>query len=102
MRFSLNMLRLSYIRRITVITAAIIAVFLAAAVGLAEEKPPIQKQTQRKGPVVITSDTLSAEAARAVFEGNVVAKTDDITLKAKKMYVYYTSGNKVQRIEAEG
>lgn len=74
----------------------VIAALMQAVFALAQ--PPMTK----RGPVLITSDTLIAESSRAVFEGNVVAKTDDITLKAQKMFVYYTEGNKVQKIEAEG
>jgi len=68
-----------------------------ASICLSEEVIP-----KKRGPVVITSETLTAEAGRAVFEGNVLAKTDDITLRAKRMYVYYKDGNKVNKIEAEG
>lgn len=63
---------------------------------------PTEKPFERKGPVVITADTLSAESAKALFEGNVVAMTDDLKLCADRMRVFYSEGSKVSRIEAEG
>lgn len=57
-----------------------------------------------KGPLVITSATLSADSASntAVFEGSVVAKTDEMTLKSDKMTVYYSQHGDVEKINAEG
>jgi len=57
-----------------------------------------------KGPIVITSSTLSADAGNntAVFEGSVVAKTDEMTLQSDKMTAYYTPQGDIERIEAEG
>lgn len=57
-----------------------------------------------KGPVVITSSTLSADSNSntAVFEGSVVAKTDNLTLQSDKMTVYYTSKGDIERIDCEG
>ncbi len=57
-----------------------------------------------KGPIVITSSTLSADANSntAVFEGSVVAKTDDIILRSDKMTVHYTEAGDVEKIDAAG
>ena len=58
-----------------------------------------------KGPIVITSETLSADnkSRTALFEGSVVAKTKDMTLYSDRMIVYYAekTGN-VTKIDAEG
>lgn len=58
-----------------------------------------------KGPIVITSETLSADnkSCTALFEGSVVAKTKDMTLYSDRMLVYYAekTGN-VTKIDAEG
>lgn len=57
-----------------------------------------------KGPIVITSRTLSAEGGTntAVFEGSVVAKTGDVTLYADRMTVHYLPQGGVRQIDAEG
>lgn len=55
-----------------------------------------------KGPIVITSSTLSADANTALFEGSVVAKTADITMHSDRMLVFYSADGKVVKIEAEG
>ncbi|MBC8414426.1 MAG: lipopolysaccharide transport periplasmic protein LptA [Nitrospira sp.] len=58
-----------------------------------------------KQPVVITSDTLTADNKNntAVFEGSVIAKTDDITMRSDKMQVFYDQAeNRVARIIAVG
>jgi lipopolysaccharide export system protein LptA len=57
-----------------------------------------------KGPVVITSKTLSADSATntAVFEGSVVAATDDMTMYADKMTVYYSGKGDIDKIDATG
>jgi len=64
------------------------------------------EQTKKiKGPIVITSDSLTAnnKERTALFEKSVVARTTDITIHADKMLVLYDkdTGN-VTRIEAEG
>jgi len=56
----------------------------------------------RKGPIVITSATLTAEDGKAVFEGSVVAKQDGMTLMADRMLVFYAGDGKISTIEAEG
>ncbi|MBI5058098.1 MAG: hypothetical protein HZB61_15920 [Nitrospirae bacterium] len=58
-----------------------------------------------KKPVVITSQTLTADSKSntAVFEGSVVAKTNDITIYSDKMTVFYNNTeSKINRIEASG
>ncbi|OGW56907.1 MAG: hypothetical protein A2Z09_04530 [Nitrospirae bacterium RBG_16_43_8] len=64
-----------------------------------------EKIEQIKGQIVITSQTLLSDnkARNALFEGSVVAKTENMTLYSDKMLVYYEeeSGN-VTKIEAEG
>ena len=76
-----------------------ISVVLAGSI-FAEEKTE-----QIKGPIVITSQTLLSDnkARTALFEGSVVAKTENMTLYSDKMLVYYAeeTGN-VTKIDAEG
>jgi lipopolysaccharide export system protein LptA len=58
-----------------------------------------------KKPVVITSQTLTANNNNntAIFEGSVVAKTDDVTMYSDKMTVFYdNSESKVKKIHANG
>ena len=58
-----------------------------------------------KSPIVITSDTLTADNKnnKAVFEGSVVAKTNDMTMYSDKMTVFYDSKeSKVRKIHALG
>lgn len=57
-----------------------------------------------KGPIVITSSTLSADsgANKAVFEGSVVAKTDEMTLYSDRMSVFYSEDGDIEKIDARG
>jgi len=58
-----------------------------------------------KKPVVITSQTLTADSKNntAVFEGSVIAKTGDVTIYSDKMIVFYdNSESKIKQIEAKG
>lgn len=58
-----------------------------------------------KKPIVITSETLTTNSKKntAVFEGSVVAKTNDLTMLSDRMTVFYTdSGGKVSKIHAVG
>ncbi|RJR18301.1 MAG: hypothetical protein C4581_06525 [Nitrospiraceae bacterium] len=60
---------------------------------------------KEKTPVIITSETLTAnnKNSTAIFEGRVVAKTDDITMYSDRMTVYYdNTRNKVTKIHALG
>jgi lipopolysaccharide export system protein LptA len=57
-----------------------------------------------RGPIVITSESLVADQkeGRAVFEGSVEARSEDMTLVSERMTVFYTEDGGVERIEAEG
>lgn len=58
-----------------------------------------------KSQIIISSETLTADNKNntAVFEGNVVAKTDDITMYSDKMIVSYDSkDSKIIKIHALG
>lgn len=57
-----------------------------------------------RSPIVITSSSLSADrkANSALFEGSVVARSDEMTLMADRMKVYYLEAGELERIEAEG
>ena len=77
-----------------------LAVFVASgSLSFGEEK-----LLETKGPVVITSSTLTADnkARTALFEGSVVAKTETMTIFSKKMLVSYTEGGRITKIEATG
>jgi len=62
------------------------------------------KLLDSKGPVVITSTTLTADnkARTALFEGSVIARSENMTLYSDKMLVFYTEAGKIIKIEAEG
>lgn len=63
------------------------------------------KALDTKGTIVITSSTLTADnkAHTALFEGSVVAKTENMTLHSDKMLVYHARDTgRVTRIDAEG
>ena len=71
-----------------------------SAVASAEEQ-----KMKVKGPINITSETLTADnkARTALFEGNVVAKTTDMTIYSDKMLVFYKEGSgDVTKIESTG
>jgi lipopolysaccharide export system protein LptA len=72
---------------------------LLTSAGFAEQPKMI------KGPVVITSQKLTADnqAHTAVFENAVIARTNDMTIWADRMTVAYNkdTGN-VTRIDAQG
>lgn len=63
-----------------------------------------EKLLEKKGPITITSSTMTADnkAHTALFEGSVMAKTETTIIYADKMLVYYTDAGKVTRIEASG
>ncbi|GAB4405932.1 MAG: hypothetical protein OHK0032_00660 [Thermodesulfovibrionales bacterium] len=62
------------------------------------------KPFETKGPVTITSSSLTADniAHTALFEGSVIAKTDTMTIYSDRMLVYYNEAGKITKIEAEG
>ena len=59
---------------------------------------------ETKGPVTITSSTLTVDnkAHTALFEGSVIAKTEEMTMYADRMTVSYTEGSAISRIDATG
>jgi len=64
---------------------------------------PLEKPSKK--PVVITSDSLTADNRNntAIFEGSVVARTDDITIYSDRMTVFYdNSESRLNKIEAAG
>lgn len=63
-----------------------------------------KKTFASKGPVVVTSSTLTADnkARTALFEGNVTAKTESMTIHSDKMLVHYSDGGNITKIDAEG
>ncbi|MBI5196966.1 MAG: lipopolysaccharide transport periplasmic protein LptA [Nitrospirae bacterium] len=89
------MSRAYFIAKIIFIIIIFAANAMASAVAVSGEKKPL----------VITSDTLMADnkTNTAVFEGSVVAKTDDIVMHSDKMTVFYdNSEGKVSKIYASG
>lgn len=71
--------------------------------GAKEEQKKEEKKEEK--PIVITSVSLLADNKKhtALFEGNVIAKTEDMTIYSDRMMVYYTEdGEKLDRIEAFG
>lgn len=81
-------------------TSNLLLLFLLSTNVFSEEKAP-----QIKGPITITSETLTADnnAHTALFEHSVVARTTDMTLFADTMLVSYDkdSGG-IKTIDAEG
>lgn len=63
-----------------------------------------ERLMETKGPITITSSTLTADnkAHTALFEGSVMAKTETATIQADTMLVHYTDAGKVTKIEAIG
>ena len=82
---------------VSFVLSALLVHFTAFAADLPDKKG--------KKPIIITSETLTADSknSTAIFEGSVVAKTEDITMYSDKMTVYYdNSRNKVEKIQALG
>ena len=85
------------LKRLLIIS--ILLVFLPTLAGAEDKKARI------KGPINITSETLTADnkAHTALFEKNVVAKTTDLTIHSDTMLVHYQEdGGTVTKIEATG
>ncbi|MBI5664618.1 MAG: lipopolysaccharide transport periplasmic protein LptA [Nitrospirae bacterium] len=81
----------------------IVNFILSALLGTVSAATLIDKQ--EKKPIIITSETLTADNknSTAIFEGAVVAKTDNVTIYADKMTVFYDNArNKVTKIQALG
>lgn len=66
---------------------------------MGEDKP-----FSAKGPIIITSSTLTADnkARTALFEGSVIAKSENMTLYSDRMLVSYSETGKITKIEATG
>ncbi|MBI4691680.1 MAG: hypothetical protein HY754_15680 [Nitrospirae bacterium] len=102
---------------IILINSVFSSAFIASGDSFSTANPPVgelrrtdlpkggKDKTEYAGPIVITSATLSADnkTHTAMFEGSVVAKSEDMTLYSDRMLVYYAerTGN-VTRIDAEG
>jgi lipopolysaccharide transport protein LptA len=76
-----------------------IAVILGVAVLAGAQEAPMGQ-----GPIVITAETLVADKKTnsAVFEGSVVARSEDMTLKSDRMEVKYGDGGTIVYIDATG
>lgn len=63
------------------------------------DKPP-----ETKKPVTITAATLTADnkARTAVFEGTVIARTEDMVIHSDRMTAYYSEAGAIIKIDAEG
>lgn len=94
------MSRQHFINKLYCVTFSACVIFLLSLPVFAAEKP-----AKVKGPIVITSKTLTADnkANTAIFEQSVVARTAELTMYADKMLVFYDkdTGN-VTKIDAEG
>lgn len=55
-------------------------------------------------PINITSDTMVVERNKGIvtFKGNVVARRDDLVIKADELRVFYGENREIERIEALG
>lgn len=82
-----------------ILLLSIVYIFLFLPVARGEDK-----LLGSKGPIVITSSTLTADnkARTALFEGSVIAKSENMTLYSDRMLVYYTETGKITKIEATG
>ncbi len=62
------------------------------------------RKPAKKGPIIITSDTLSADQTThtAIFEGRVAARQNGMELFADKMVVHYNESGGVKTIDATG
>jgi len=79
-------------------------VLMTLTMYLTDASAVLMEKVEKK-PVVITSQTLTADSKSntAVFEGAVVAKTNDVTIYSDKMTVFYNNTeSKINRIEAAG
>jgi lipopolysaccharide export system protein LptA len=84
---------------------SLIIVLLLVSHVFSAEQANIDQQKKIKGPIVVTSEMLTADnkAHTALFERSVVARTTDMTIYADKMLVHYEEGSgNVTQIDAEG
>lgn len=93
-RFSIN-IRGSFLAGLLFFSLA----FFFSAASFGEER-----LLETKGPVVITSATLTADnkAHTALFEGSVIAKTETMTIFSDTMLVHYSEDGKITQIESRG
>jgi len=80
-------------------------ILVTVAPAMAQETPVAQGTPLGRGPIVITADTLMADRKTnsAQFEGSVVARSEDMTLKSDVMKVEYgEGGTTIAYIEAIG
>lgn len=82
----------------------LVAIFLVVMGASGSRSFGEDRLLETKGPVIITSSTLTADnkARTALFEGSVVAKTETMTIFSEKMRVYYTESGRITKIEASG
>ncbi len=82
--------------------AFLLSLFLCAV--LLDSPARAEELLEKKGPVTITSLTLTADnrARTALFEGSVTARTETATLYSDKMLVHYTEKGTITKIEASG
>lgn len=84
-------------------TAILLLCSFSISFGAKEEQKKEEKTEEK--PVVVTSLHLLHDNKKhtSLFEGNVIAKTEDMTIYSERMLVYYTEdGNKIDKIEASG
>lgn len=74
-----------------------LALFVPASYGT-------DRSPEAKKSVIITATTLTADNKThiAIFEGKVIAKTDDMTIHSDKMTAYYSEAGAIIKIDAEG
>ncbi len=87
-------------RQLFIIISSVVVLLILSTNVLSEEKAQLIK-----GPIIITSETLTADnnAHTALFEKSVVARTTDMTLYADKMLVYYDPNTgDISKIESSG
>jgi lipopolysaccharide export system protein LptA len=93
------MLRQPFINNLLRLGGLLIIVLLCSPpVFSAEQTKKIQR------PVTITSRTLTADnkARTALFEHSVTARTQDMTIYAEKMLVFYDASGNITRLDAGG
>ncbi len=90
---------------LTVLLCASLFVPAPAVQAAAGDDALVRPSTAYKGePIEITAERLVADnrAGTAVFEGAVVARRGNLTLRAEWMKVSYSDAGEVARIEARG
>jgi len=83
----------------------VILFLLSPFIASAAKEEEGKEERKEEKPIVITSASLLADNKKhtALFEGNVIAKTEDMTIYSDRMIVYYTEdGERMDRIEASG